>query len=147
MAFEAAYKAHVAKFHKEDKTTVYEIITGLHAGSYHIVSSARSFADFDKIRSDATAHSLDLDKSFFPYLEETMNATYRFIDSCSWQPETKAESFLVSVDHFKQGFNQGEWRREQARSLKIKKKMANPMMMIFSWSTWEQLWDGSDQVV
>jgi hypothetical protein len=148
MAFEAAWKVHVAKFHKtDDKVSVYEIITGQYAGMYHIVHGGRSFADFDKERTDANAHSLDLDKNFFPHLEETMNATYRFIDSLSWQPETKAESFLVSVDHFKQGFNQGEWRREQARSLKIQKQMANPMMMNFSWSTWEQLWDGSDQVV
>lgn len=147
MAFEAAWKAHVAKFHKEEKVNVYEILTGPHAGSYHIVSSGRSYADFDNQRSDASAHSIDLDKNFFPYLEETMNATYRYIDSLSWQSETAAESFIVSVDHFKQGFNQGDWRREQARALKIQKKMANPMMMNFSWSVWEQLWDGSDQVV
>jgi len=45
MAFEAAYKAHVAKFHKGDqKIAVYEIITGPHAGSYHLVNSERSDA-------------------------------------------------------------------------------------------------------
>ncbi|HEX4958140.1 MAG TPA: hypothetical protein VFV46_08175 [Lacibacter sp.] len=147
MAFEAAWKAHVAKFHKEEKVNVYEILTGAHAGSYHIVSSGRSYADFDNPRSDASAHSIDLDKNFFPYLEETMSSTYRFIDSLSWQPQTAAESFVVAVDHFKQGFNQSDWRREQARGLKIQKQMANPMMMNFSWSVWEQLWDGSDQVV
>jgi hypothetical protein len=147
MAFEAAYKTHVAKFHKEDKTTVYEIITGPNAGTYHIVGSASSYADFDLVRSDATAHRLDLDKNFFPYLEETMNATYRFIDSCSWQPDVVAESFSVSVDHFKQGLNQGDYRREIARNSKIQKQMANPMMVNFSWSYFEQLWDGSDQVV
>lgn len=148
MAFEAAYKVHVAKFHKaEEKMTVYEILTGAHAGSYHIVNNGRSYADFDKERSDAAAHSLDLDKTFFPYLEETMNATFRFIDSCSWRPEVEAESFSVTVSHLKEGLNQTDYRRELARTLKIQKKMANPMMANFSWSFWDQLWDGSDQVV
>ncbi|MEJ8844406.1 hypothetical protein WG954_18575 [Lacibacter sp. H375] len=147
MAFEAAYKTHVAKFHKVDKTTVYEIITGPNAGSYHIVSGAKAYEDFDTERSDKTAHSVDLDKNFFPYLEETTNATYRFIDSCSWNADVVAESFSVAVDHLKQGINQGDYRREVARNYKIQKQMANPMMMNFSWSYFEQLWDGSDQVV
>jgi len=113
MAFEAAYKVHVAKFHKaEEKLSVYEIITGPNSGSYHLVNSGRSFADFDKDRSDATAHSLDLDKTFFPYLDETMNATFRFIDSCSWQPEVKAESFSLSVTHLKQNVNPTDYKRE-----------------------------------
>lgn len=148
MAFEAAWKTHVAKFHKEHKTNVYEILTGPHAGSYHIVSSGRSFADFDNDRSDATAHSLDLDKTFFPYLEETMNATYRYIDSCSWNGDMKAESFVVTVNHMKQGINLVQARRETARMWKINKIMANPRMIAnFSNSYFDQLWDGSDQVV
>jgi hypothetical protein len=148
MAFESAWKGHVAKFHKaEEKMTVYEIITGPHAGSYHIINSGRSYADFDKERPDAAAHSLDLDKTFFPYLEETMNSTYRFVDSCSWNPEVKAESFSVNVTHLKQGVNVNDYKKEIARNWKIQKKLANPMMANFSNSFWDQLWDGSDQVV
>lgn len=148
MAFEAAWKVHVAKFHKEEKVNVYEILTGPHSGSFHIVSSGRSYADFDNPRSDASAHSLDLDKNFFPYLDETMNATYRYIDSCSWNGDMKAESFVVTVNHMKQGLNQTDYRRETARTWKIQKIMANPMMMAnFSNSYFDQLWDGSDQVV
>jgi hypothetical protein len=150
MAFEAAYKVHVAKFHKaEEKMSVYEIITGEHAGSYHIVNGERSYADFDKERADATAHSLDLDKTFFPYLEETMNGTYRFIDSCSWNPEIKAESFSVNVTHLKQGVSVNDYKKEVARNWRIQKKVAstNPMMANFSSSFWDQLWDGSDQTV
>ena len=147
MAFEAAWKTHVAKFHKEEKTNVYEIISGPNAGSFHIVSSARSFADFDMPRSDASVHSTDLDKNFFPYLEQTNNATYRFIDSCSWNADVQAESFVVTVNHLKQGLNQNDYRRETARNQKIQKLMANPMMANFSWAYYEQLWDGSDQVV
>lgn len=147
MVFEAAYKAHVAKFHKsEEKMSVYEIISGPRAGSYHIVNNGRSYADFDNQRADATAHSTDLDKTFFPYLEETMNATYRFVDSCSWNPDVAAESFVVTVNHLKQGLNGGEYRREIARGLRIQKKMDIPMMANFSNAFWDQLWDGSDQV-
>src|ERR1700674_4041473 len=82
MAFEAAYKIHVAKFHKTDeRMNVYEILSGPYIGYYHLVNSGKSYTDFDKERADATAHSMDLDKNFFPLLEETMNGTYRFIDS------------------------------------------------------------------
>ena len=60
MAFEAAYKQHIAKFHKsEEKMNVYEVVSGPYIGHYHLVNSGRSFADFDKARSDAAAHSLD----------------------------------------------------------------------------------------
>ena len=49
MAFEAAYKQHIAKFHKaEEKINVYEILSGPYDGYYHLVNSGRSFADFDK---------------------------------------------------------------------------------------------------
>ena len=147
MAFEAAYKTHVAKFHKADeKISVYEILSGPHSGSYHLVNGERTYADFDKERPDAAAHNLDLDKTFFPLLEETMNATYRFIDSCSWQPEVVSESFVVNVNHLKQDINQADYRRELARGVKINKKSAPPMMANFSNSYFEQLWDGSDQV-
>jgi hypothetical protein len=147
MAFEAAWKVHVAKFHQAgEKVSVYEIITGPHAGSYHIVSSGRSYADFDKGRTDANAHSLDLDKTFFPYLEETMNGVYRFIDSLSFRPDTTAESFTVNVSHLKQGLNMNDYRRELARAVKMRMQLNMPFWNNLSYSYFEQLWDGSDQV-
>jgi len=147
MAFEAAYKAHVAKFHKADeKISVYEILSGPNAGAFHLVNSGRSFEDFDKERPDAAAHSQDLDKTFFPLLEETMNATYRFIDSLSIRPEVVAESFVVNVNHLKNGLNQADYRREQARGIKLNMNNTGPFFANLSVSYFEQLWDGSDQV-
>ncbi|HYM93239.1 MAG TPA: hypothetical protein VET23_03815, partial [Chitinophagaceae bacterium] len=102
MAFEAAYKLHIAKFHKTDeKMNVYEILSGPYTGYYHLVNGGRSFADFDKERADANAHSLDLDKNFFPLLEVTMNGTYRYLDSLSFHSDIQAEKFVVNVRHIK----------------------------------------------
>ena len=147
MAFEAAYKQHIAKFHKaEEKLNVYEILSGHYAGYYHLVNSGRSYADFDKERADANAHSLDLDKTFFPYLEETINGTYRFMDSLSYKPDTTAEKFVVNVSHLKQGLNMADYRRELARGVKISMMLKTPFWANVSFSYFEQLWDGSDQV-
>lgn len=147
MAFEAAYKVHISKFHKTDeKMTVYEILSGPNSGSYHIVNNGRAFADFDKERPDAAVHSLDLDKTFFPLLDETMNATYRYMDSLSLRGDATAESFVVTVSHLKSTLNVADYRREQARGVKINKSSSAPFMMSLSLSFFEQLWDGSDQV-
>lgn len=148
MAFEAAYKQHIAKFHKiEEKINVYEVLSGEYAGYYHLVQGGRSFEDFDKARPDAAAHALDLDKNFFPLLEDTRNATYRFMDSLSLRSDVVAESFVVSVNHMKQGLAIADYRREAARSVKIQKKLKTPFAENLSFSVFEQLWDGSDQVV
>lgn len=147
MAFEAAYKLHIAKFHKGDeKIRTYEILSGEYIGYYHLVNAERSFADMDKERPDAAAHNLDLDKNFFPLLADTRNGTYRFIDSLSLRPEVEAESFIVNVNHLKQTLNQADYRREQARAIKLNRNSTAPFMVSLSVSYWEQLWDGSDQV-
>jgi len=148
MAFEAAYKLHIAKFHKtEEKINVYEILSGEYAGYYHLVEAGRSYEDFDKTRPDAAAHALDLDKNFFPLLEDTRNATYRFMDSLSLRSDVVAESFVVSVNHLKDGLVIADYRREAARTVNIQKKLKNPFFQNLSVSVFEQLWDGSDQIV
>lgn len=147
MAFETAYKQHIAKFHKTDeKISVYEILSGTYQGYYHLVNSGRSFADFDKERADAVAHDLDLDKTFFPLLEETMNGTYRFMDSLSLRPEVTAETYVVTVNHLKQDLVLSDYRRELARSVKILSTLKTAFAENLSYSFYEQLWDGSDQV-
>lgn len=147
MAFEAAYKAHVEKFHKSaQQIAVYEIISGSNSGSYLIVNSGRSFEDLDKERPDATVHNVDLDKTFFPYLEETMNATYRYMDSLSFRPDTTAEKFVVNVSHLKQGLNINDYRREIGRTVRVYMMLNTPFWNNFSRAYYEQLWDGSDQV-
>lgn len=147
MAFEAAYKLHIAKFHKtEEKINVYEILSGEYVGYYHLVQAGRSFEDFDKARSDAAAHALDLDKNFFPLLEDTRNGTYRFMDSLSLRPEVEAEKFVVNINHLKQGLVIADYRRELARGIKINKNAKGPFIEGLSLSYFEQLWDGSGQI-
>ncbi len=147
MAFEAAYKIHIAKFHKQDeKLSVFEILSGEYAGYYHLVNSGRSFSDFDKERPDANAHSLDLDKNFFPYLEDTKNGTFRYMDSLSLRPDTSSSAFVVTINHLKQGLNAADYRRELGRTVRIAKQMTGGMMTTLSINFYEQIWDGSDQV-
>lgn len=147
MAFEAAYKQHVAKFHKADeKISVYEILTGDHQGTYLLVNSGISYADFDTDRSDATAHNIDLDKTFFPFLEETKNATYRYVDTLSMRPEVEAVSFQVTVTHLKQGINMGDYYRERFRSVKIWVMLKGEFWESLSVAFFDQQWDGSQQV-
>jgi hypothetical protein len=147
MAFEAAYKKHVAAFHKAgQRIDVYEIMSGEYQGNYHLVNGGRSFADFDKERPDATAHNLDLDKTFFPLLEKTMNATYRFMDTLSLRPDTTSGSFVVTINHLKQGLVLADYRRELARAIKINSAVTTGFFSTLSTNYFEQLWDGSDQV-
>lgn len=147
MAFEAAYKQHIAKFHKaEEKINVYEILSGPYNGYYHLVNSGRSFADFDKDRADAAAHDMDLDKSFFPLLEETINGTYRFMDSLSFHSDVQAERFVVNVRHIKSSL-ESDYRAESARSAKTLGKLKGTFWDNLSLSVFEQLWDGSEPIV
>ena len=147
MAFEAAYKKHVAAFHKADeKINVYEILSGEYTGYYHLVNNGRAYADFDKERADANAHSLDLDKTFFPLLDDTRNGTFRFMDSLSLRSGVVAEAFVVSVNHLKQGLVIADYRRELARGVKINSAMTSGFFSTLSYTFHEQLWDGSDQV-
>lgn len=147
MAFEAAYKVHIAKFHTTgDKTNVYEVMSGPSAGFYHLIGPAETYADFDKDRSDASAHSLDLDKTFFPYLDETMNGVYQLIDSCGIRSNTVTDAYVVTVRHLKQGLNAQDYRRELARASKIRTAQKGAFWEALSTSYYEQMWDGSDQV-
>ncbi len=147
MAFEAAYKVHIAKFHgADDKTNVYEIMSGPSAGYYNIVGPAGTYADLDKVRPDAATHNLDLDKTFFPLLEDTRNGTYQTIDSCGIRPGATAEAFVVTIRHLKESVNIGDYRRELARAAKIRMTQKTPFWQAFSTTYYEQLWDGSDQV-
>lgn len=147
MAFEAAYKVHVAKFHKaEEKLNVYEIITGKYNGSYHLVNGGRSYADFDKERTDAGVHATDLDKTFFPYLDETKNGVYRWMDSMSFHSDMQAERFMVNVRTISLSL-QEDYRKELKRSVVIAKMMKGKFWDALSLNVYEELWDGSEPMV
>jgi len=147
MAFEAAYKQHIAKFHKaQEKLNVYEVLSGPYLGYYHLVNSGRSYEDLDKDRSDANAHDMDLDKTFYPLLDETMNATYRFMDSLSTHSDVQAEKFVVNVRHIKPSL-EADYRAESARSAKVLAKLKGGFWDNLSLNVFEQLWDGNDPTV
>ncbi|SRR6266487_1266369 len=147
MAFEAAYKTHIAKFHQTvEKTNVYEILSGPYTGYYHLVVGGKSFADFDKARADATAHSMDLDKNFYPILAETMNGTYRFMDSLSLHSDVQAEKFVANVRHIKPSL-EGDYRNELAKGIKVLTNLKGSFWENLSLNVFEQLWDGSEPVV
>jgi hypothetical protein len=146
MAFEAAYKLHVAKFHKEQKITVSEILSGPYTGYFHVIN-ATTFVELDKERSDAAAHDLDLDKSYFAFLEDdVINATYKYIDSLSFHSDMQAEKALVTVRHIKSSL-EDDYRKETAKTLKLLKTLTGRFWQNLSLQIYEQIWDGSDPVV
>lgn len=147
MAWEAAYKAHIARFHKADeKISTWEIMTGKWAGSFHLVNGERAMADFDKERADAGAHSLDLDKTFFPMLETTMNGNYRWTDSLSMRTDIQAERCLVNVRHIKNAMY-SDYVKETARGTAIASKLSGKFWDKLSVNTYVLLWSGSDPTI
>ncbi len=148
MAFEAAYKVHVAKFHKADeKIEVWEIISGDWSGYYHLVNEGMSYADLDGERADAAAHAADLDKTFFPLLEDTRNGIYRMVDSLSLRPATVADKCVVNVRHLKTALLMNDYKRELARNIKIYSMLQGGIWPSLSYKHFDKLWNGSDRVV
>lgn len=147
MAFEAAYKAHVAKFHKGDeKLNVYEVLSGTYIGYYHLVNAASTFEGLDKERPDAAAHNLDLDKNFFPLLEVTMNGTFRFMDSLSIHKDIVSDKAIVNVRHINPSM-EADYRKESAKGVKAINNLSDKFWQNLNVSVFEQIWDGSDPVV
>jgi len=144
-AFETSWKKHLATYHKtDDKRTVYEVVSGPRTGEFHIVEGPIAYADMDAEKPNAMAHGLDLEKSFFPMLEdERMNATFRWDDTASLNWNVKAEKFLVTVSHIKWNMIT-ETIRESRRGALITAKI-NPANR-FSVNVYSQIWSGSDPV-
>jgi hypothetical protein len=147
MAFEAAYKAHVAKFHKtSQKIFVDEILSGPYAGYYHVVNGPTNFEELDAVRPDDNEHNTDLDKNYAVYLENRMNGTYRWEDSMSFHADVKAEKYIVNVRHIKSSLEE-DYRNEQKRSVMILNKLKGAFWENLSFNYFEQLWDGSEPVI
>jgi len=147
MAFEAAYKLHIAKFHKaEEKMNVFEILSGPNNGRYLLINGGRTFASMDNERADAAAHSFDLDKGFFPLLEEIINSTFCYLDSLSFHPEIKAEKFVCNVRHIKNSMLD-DYRKELARGIKVLGKLKGPFWDNYSFNLYQQLWTGNAPVL
>lgn len=144
-AFEASWKTHLAKFHKtDDKRMVYEVLSGPYSGTYHIVEGPFAYADMDKEKAKAKEHGLDLEKTFFPMLENnSMNGTYRWDDTASFNGKVKADKFLVTVTHVKYG-QINETIRESRRSSLIQAKISPTSP--FSSNVYTQIWSGSNPI-
>lgn len=142
--FENSWKTHLSKFHTTDKRNVYEIMSGANLGTYMIVEGPFSNADLDVEKLNGKEHGLDLEKNYFPFLEDhRMNATYRWDDTASYNSKVTADKFLVTVTHVKFGQMTGTMR-ELKRSSLIQAKLPKPSP--FSINTYFQQWSGSDPV-
>lgn len=147
MAWEAAYKTHISKFHKADeKISTWEIISGKWNGYYHLVNGGRTMASFDSERADATAHSVDLDKTFFPMLEVTINGNYRLVDSLSMRSDIQADRCLVNIRHIKSEM-MSDYLKETARGNAIAGKLKGKFWDKLSVNTYVLMWSGSDPTI
>ncbi|MBK6936725.1 MAG: hypothetical protein IPH18_07435 [Chitinophagaceae bacterium] len=79
-------------------------------------------------------------------LEKTSNGHYRWIDSLSFRPDMEAEKFVVNVRHIKLSMQEA-YRVEGKRSVTILGKLKGKFWERLSFSVYEMMWDGSDQVV
>jgi hypothetical protein len=127
-AFEASWKMHLDKFHKTtDKRNVYEVTSGPENGSYVIVEGPFSYADMDKEKPNTKEHALDLEKNFTPKLEPgTGNFIARFADTLSYNGDTKADKFLLTITVVKDG-QMGDYLAETRRSILILGKINSPL--------------------
>lgn len=144
--FESKWKAHANIFHKNgDKRMVYEVTTGPHAGSFHIVEGPMSYADMDREKATDKAHLLDLEKNYFPYVDEDMlHGIYRWEDTASYNGKVAADKFVVTVTHVKFGQMAGTLR-ESKRTALLQSKL--PIPYKGSVNTYVQILSGSDPVM
>jgi hypothetical protein len=126
-AFEASWKAHLDKYHKtSDKRNVYEVTSGPQSGSYVIVEGPISYADMDKTLPNEKEHALDLEKNFTPKLEPgSQNFIARWADTLSYNGDTKAEKFLLTITMVKDG-KMGEYLTEVRRNALLSAKLNSP---------------------
>ncbi len=104
-AFEASWITHLNQFHNTtDKRNVYEVVSGPELGSFVIVEGPFSYADMDKTSPTAKEHLLDLEKNYFPKLENT-NGSFMvsWVDSLSFNGNSTAEKFLITTTVVKDG--------------------------------------------
>lgn len=149
MAFEAAYKQYVAKFHKADKekVSVFEILSGDNAGSYQIVSGPTNYADLDRERTDNTVHDIDLDRSFFSFLEKDRSTNYfRLEDSLSFHGDVNAEKTVITIRNIKSGMG-SDYFNEQKRSFKVLHELKGKFWDNLNLRNYSMLWDGSENIM
>lgn len=138
-AFETAWKAHVAKFHKDDKRTVYEILSGDRAGYYQLVDGPSSFADMDVERKDSKAHDIDYETTVASKIEtESGSYIYRWADTLSYKGDVAANKYSYTIYNVKLG-KMPELAAELKRSIAVNSSINNPA----SYNTYIQQFAGS----
>jgi len=143
LEFEAAWKAHNAKFHSgPDKRNVYEILSGPRTGSYLVVEGNLSLSDLDEVKPSAADHSADVQKNLTPKLEPGSGRMfYRFVDTLSYNP-ANTEKALISITHLKNGkFGDYTALIKKAQQVNADRKWPG------STSYYVQLWAGSSPTV
>jgi hypothetical protein len=129
-AFEAAWKAHLKKFHQADTSNrrgVFEITSGVRDGGYYLTSSGMSWADLDVERSNNKAHDMDYATTITSTLASGGgNEIYRWADTLSYRPEVKATKFLLTSYHIKTG-KQSDVTDEIKRAIAVNKKINSPL--------------------
>ena len=145
-AFEAAWKAHLKKFHQADTTNrrgVYEITSGVRDGSYYLTSSGMSWADLDVERSNNKAHDMDYATTITSTLASAGgNEIFRWADTLSYRPDVQATKFLLTSYHIKTG-KQNDVTDEIKRAIAVNKKINSPL----SYDGYIQQLSGSKPVV
>ncbi|HWI91063.1 MAG TPA: hypothetical protein VNT20_07300 [Flavisolibacter sp.] len=138
-AFEAAWKAHVAKFHKDDKRAVYEVLTGDRAGYYQLVDGPTSYADMDVERGDSKAHDLDYETTVATKIETESGAyIYRFADTLSYNGNVAADKYSYTVYNVKLG-KMPDLIAEAKRSIAVNTSINSPS----SYNAYLQMFAGS----
>lgn len=126
-AFEAAWKAHVAKFHNgDDKRSVFEITSGDRAGYYQFVEGPMSYADMDVEKTSQSAHDLDYEKTVAVTLaEESGTYYYQYLDSLSFNTDATGDKSAVTLTWIKNG-KMGDYRNEIKKGVDVSKKINSP---------------------
>jgi len=138
-AFESAWKAHVAKFHKDNKRAVYEILTGDRAGYYQLVDGPSSYADMDVERKDSKAHDLDFETTVAPKIDvQSGSYTYRYVDTLSYNGNVEADKYSYTVYNLKLG-KMSDLVAEMKRSMAVNTTIGSPS----SYNAYMQMFAGS----
>lgn len=126
-AFEAAWKAHVAKYHNgDDKRAVYEITSGDRAGYYQFVEGPMSYADMDVEKTNQSAHDLDYEKTVaVTTSEESGTFFYQYLDSLSYNTDATGDKSAVTLTWIKPG-KMGDYRNEIKKGIDVSKKLNMP---------------------
>ena len=128
--FEAAWTAHLKKFHQDDTTNrrgVFEIISGPHTGCYYITDGNLSWADMDTDRPTDKQHDADYASTISPMIaSESGDMIYRWADSLSYNSQVQAGKFLLTVYHIKTG-KQDDVTDEIKRAIAVNKKINSPL--------------------